>query len=193
MNPRPRSPRYAGHVDAPTLVTERLTLRPHRRDDFRELYALWSDPEVTRFISGPSSEEDAWARLMRYAGHWALQGYGYWAARETATGRFVGDVGFADHRRTLVPALDGAPEAGWVLATWSHGRGFATEAVRAAQAWAATRFDGARTVCLIAVGHEASLKVAARCGYREYARSSYKGSPVILLEDGPAPPAPSPG
>ena len=86
--------------------TDRLILRPHVREDFDESYALWSDETVTRFIGGkPFSREEVWTRLLRYAGHWALLGYGYWVIREKNSGRFVGEIGFADYQREIEPPL----------------------------------------------------------------------------------------
>ena len=149
---------------------------------------MWADPLVTRHIGGrPFSEEEVWARVLRYAGLWALLGYGYWVVRERASGRFVGEVGLADFRRDLTPPLDGAPEVGWALAPWAHGRGFATEAVSAAVAWGdAHRPPGTarpgRTVCLIAPANTASVRVAEKCGFREAARATYKGSDTLIFE-----------
>jgi RimJ/RimL family protein N-acetyltransferase len=167
----------------PTLDTERLTLTGHRLDDFADSAAMWGDAEVTRHIGGrPSTEEEVWARLLRYAGHWAFMGFGYWVIREKATGRFVGEAGFGDFRRELSPGFEGAPEAGWALAPWAHGRGYATEAVRAILAWGETRFSGARTVCMIDPGNTASQRVAEKLGYREFVRTTYKGADTILFE-----------
>jgi RimJ/RimL family protein N-acetyltransferase len=185
---------------APALDTARLTLRDHTLADFAECAAMWADPVVTRHVGGrPSSEEEVWARVLRYAGLWALLGFGYWVVRERASGRFVGEVGLADFRRALTPALApplaGAPEMGWVLATWAHGRGFATEAVRAALAWSDAHLDrlpGAaphagphagpgRTVCLIAPENVASIRVAEKCGYREVARATYQGRVTLVF------------
>lgn len=180
---------------APALDTARLTLRGHTPADFAECTAMWADPRVTRHIGGrPSTAEEVWARVLRYAGTWALLGFGYWVARERATGRFVGEVGFADFRRELAPPLEpplrDAPEVGWALAPWAHGRGLATEAVGAALAWgdahvAAPRADPHRdsspTICLIAPENVASLRVAAKCGYQEAARTTYRGEPTIVL------------
>jgi RimJ/RimL family protein N-acetyltransferase len=168
---------------APVIETERLTLRGHTLDDFAECAAIWGDPRVTRFIGGrPSTEEEAWARLLRNIGHWAALGFGYWAVREKSSGRFVGDVGLADLRRDLQPSLAGIPESGWVLAPWAHGQGFATEAVRAVLAWGETHLRATRTVCLIAPDNAPSLRVAAKCGYKEFGRTTYKGEPTVLLE-----------
>jgi RimJ/RimL family protein N-acetyltransferase len=165
------------------IDTERLTLRRHERVDFRESAALWGDPEVTRYIGGkPLTEEEVWSRLLRHIGHWSLLGFGCWVVREKASGRFVGEVGFADLKRALDPAFDGAPEAGWVLASWSHGRGYATESVRAVIDWGLRHLGPVRTVCLIDDENVRSIRVAEKCGYREYARTTYKGNPVILFE-----------
>jgi RimJ/RimL family protein N-acetyltransferase len=59
-------------------------------------------------------------------------GFGFWVVREKSTGRFVGEVGLANFRRDIEPSLGESKEAGWVLSPWAHGKGFATEAVRAA-------------------------------------------------------------
>ncbi|MFI5301487.1 MAG: GNAT family N-acetyltransferase, partial [Polyangiales bacterium] len=144
---------------------------------------MWADPEVTRFIGGaPSSDEVTWARLLRYVGHWALIGYGYWTIHDRATGRFVGEAGFADFHRDLVPSFDGMPECGWVLAKWAHGQGLATEAVRAIVAWGDIELPARPTVCLIDPAHAASMKVATKCGYRRLGERTYKGQPGVVFE-----------
>jgi RimJ/RimL family protein N-acetyltransferase len=172
----------SGHIVIPSLETERLIFAGHGLDDFADSAALWADPLVTRYIGGtPLGEEDAWTRLLRYAGHWSLLGFGYWVVREKSSGRFVGEVGFADYKRELVPSIKGMPELGWVLASWAHGRGFATEAVQAALAWGATHLSSPRTVCIIHPDNAASLRVAAKCGFVEVTRAAYKGRSTILF------------
>ena len=77
----------------PMLETERLILRGHRLEDFDDSFALWSDPKVTRYTGNkPASREEVWNRLLRYVGHWALLGYGFWNVRERGSDRFVGEV-----------------------------------------------------------------------------------------------------
>jgi RimJ/RimL family protein N-acetyltransferase len=167
---------------APVIETERLLLRPHRAEDFDALAAMWADPVVVQYIGGrPSTTEESCARLLRYAGHWALFAFGYWAIEERASGRYAGDVGLADFRREMTPSLDGTPEAGWVLAPWAHGRGFATEAVRAALAWGDANLAATATVCIIDPPHAASFRVAHKCGYVEQHRTTYKGQPIVVL------------
>ena len=162
-----------------TIETERLLLRRHRVEDFEAVAAMWRDREVARHIGGaPSSREEVWARLLRYAGHWAMMGFGFYAIEEKETGRFVGETGFAYFHRDLGRAFDDAPEIGWVLAHWAHGQGYATEAVSAVvddAGWG-------RSVCMITPDNKPSRRVAAKCGYTEFGRAIYKGNTVLLYD-----------
>jgi RimJ/RimL family protein N-acetyltransferase len=144
---------------------------------------MWSDPEVVRHISGvPSTRQQTWSRILNYAGHWALLGFGYWLIEETETGRFVGEAGFADFKREIAPSMRDVPELGYVLAPSAFGKGYATEAVRAAVAWGDEHFTTMRTVCMIAPENAASIRVAEKCGYRIFERSTYAGEPALFLE-----------
>jgi len=180
---RGRRPNAMPQYDAPVLTTERLTLRVHGLADFDDSAAMWADEGVTRHIGGkPSTREESWARLLRYGGLWPLLGYGYWVVRETATGRFVGETGFANFNRDLDPPFGDVPEAGWALSPWAQGRGFASEALHAVLAWGDRHFDGGRVVCIINEANSASLRLADKLGFREYARAINKGAPTILFE-----------
>lgn len=166
---------------APVLETDRLILRGHTKADLDDCAAMWGDPDVTRYIGGrPFARDEVWARLLRYVGHWQEMDYGFWALTEKDTGAFVGELGFADFMRPMTPSLGDTPEMGWVLAAAGHGKGYATEAVSAALAWADTRFAGGRTVCIINPENGASLRVAEKVGYREFARTDYHGETVLL-------------
>jgi hypothetical protein len=108
-------------AEVPILETLRLKLRPHRLSDFIYSAAMWADPFVAQYTSGkPLTEEESWTKFLRYAGHWQLLGFGYWAVEEKATGDFIGEIGFADYKRDLQPSLNGMPEIGWVLASPAH-------------------------------------------------------------------------
>lgn len=173
---------FAPAGEVPVIETARLRLRGHRISDFDDCAAMWADPIVTRYISGrPFTAEEVWARILRYAGHWAWMGYGFWAIEERATGQFAGEAGFADFRREMEPSLDGIPEAGWVLNSAAHGKGYATEAVRGFVSWGDFRFAGARTACLVHRDNLASIRVAEKTGYREWTRTTYNGQPTVVL------------
>jgi RimJ/RimL family protein N-acetyltransferase len=167
------------------LETERLLLRGHRTGDHASVVALWSDAEVVRHTVGrPQTPEEAWSRLLRYAGHWALAGYGYWIVEERESGRPVGEVGLADFRREISPPLAAEPEMGWILAGAAQGKGYATEAGRAVLAWRDTTLPGQGTVAIIAPENLASIRVAQKLGFRETGVAVYRGEPVLVLRRG---------
>ncbi len=143
---------------------------------------MWADPLVTRYVGGkPATSEESWTRLLRYAGHWTLLGFGYWAIEQKLTGAYIGEAGFADYKRIFDSDLKDLPEAGWVIASQSHGHGYATEAVRAVLAWGDTRLGKLRTTCLIQPENRASIRVAEKCGYAEFQRTIYKDQPGIVF------------
>ena len=167
----------------PVLETPRLLMRGYRADDFAPSVAMWQEPAYYRYLSAaPLASEEIWKLLLRNAGHWSLMGYGPWAIEEKASGQFIGTVGLFDFKRNIEPVLGDAPEVGWVLAPSAHGQGYATEAVTAALGWAESYFGPVRMVCLIHPENQPSLRVAAKFGFREYARTTYKGEPGVLLE-----------
>lgn len=170
-------------ANPPILETRRTRMRPHRPGDFDDVAAMWAEPEVVRYFSGrPSTRQESWGRLLRYIGHWHALPYGYWAVEDRQTGRFLGEVGFADFKRDITPSLDGAPEIGWVFATAAHGRGLASEAVAAALVWGDANLDSDRTVCIIDPVNTASIRVAKKNGYREVERTTYLDQPTLLLD-----------
>lgn len=170
----------------PVISTERLILRPPTLEDFDDIAGMYSDADVVRYLGGrPFTREEAWARLLRHVGHWQIFGFGFWIVRQLQSGRYVGDVGFANFRRQIEPSYEDAPEAGWVLALSAQHQGFATEAMRAAHGWLENQRGACRTMCIIEPENASSIRVAEKCGYKEFARSTYKNSPVILFERAP--------
>jgi RimJ/RimL family protein N-acetyltransferase len=170
---------------APVIETERLRLRPHAATDFDACVAMWSDPVVTRYtIGAPSPPPRTWIRILAYRGHWAMMGFGYWAVEEKGTGRYIGDIGFADFKRDITPSIEGMPELGWALIPAVHGKGYATEALRAAVAWGDTRFAGVRTACIIHQDNGASFRVAEKLGFKELFRTTKDGEPEVVLARG---------
>ena len=147
---------------ATTLETERLRLRMWREDDFEDFAAMCADPEVMRYLGDgkPMSRMDAWRHMAVLAGHWQLRGYGHWAVEEKASGRMIGRAGF------LYP--EGWPdfEIGWTFARPWWGRGYATEAARAALDHGFTAMGRDHVISLIRPGNLPSIRVAERLGER---------------------------
>ncbi len=69
-----------------------------------------------------------------------------------------------------------------MLTPTAHGRGYATEAVRAIVAWADENLSAASTVAIVDVDNTASIRVAEKAGYRQVARTDYRETPIWLFE-----------
>ena len=170
-------------MDVPVIDTPRLRLRAHRAADLSDCLAMWSDPAVVRYIGGkPSTEQQVWSRILSYAGLWAHLGFGYWALEERASGRYAGELGFADFHRAIAPSMRDVPEIGWALTPAFHGRGYASEAVAAVVDWGDRTLRSPRTVCLIHPENAASLRVAEKSGYHVFEHTEFSGAPVLFLE-----------
>lgn len=170
----------------PEIETERLILRGHSAGDYAASTAMWGDVSVTRHISGRVfTPEECWGRVLRYVGHWALLGFGYWVLTRKEDGAFVGEAGLADYRRAIDSVYAGLPEIGWVVSPSFQGRGFAGEAVAAITRWSDRHFaqhpGGGKTMCIIDTDNAPSLRVAAKAGYRPAEMVNYMGNDVQLF------------
>ena len=168
----------------PSLETPRLILRAHRVEDFPVYAAQRSDPVVMKFIGKGDllSEEDAWAKFQSIPGHWALMGFGNWAVEEKETGRYVGVIGYTDRKRPAEHPASGAPEMGWSLASSAHGKGYASEALKAALPWGREHFGAARVVAVISDDNVASIRVAEKAGFKQFAIATRYGLGRLVFE-----------
>ena len=171
-------------MTAPQIVeTARLRLRPFQLADFDAYAAMLIEPEFVRHIGGkPFSREAAWTRFLRQRGLWATLGFGFFGLELKGAGRFIGYGGFHELRRSLTPSIEGTLEAGWGLTRALHGRGYAEEAMRAAVNWAEAHFRDMRMTCVIDPENAPSLRLAAKLGFVEMARTTYNDNPIVLLE-----------
>ena len=148
------------------LETERLVLRQFTNDDIDELVELDSDPEVMRFINGgrptPRDEivNDVLPAFLRYYERYA--GYGFWAAVERSTGRFIGWF----HFRPTEGALPDEVELGYRLRRSAWHQGYATEGSRALIDKGFAELGVQRVVASTMVVNVASRRVMEKAGLR---------------------------
>ena len=142
------------------IQTERLLLRKPRLDD--DLSEFAADDEVQRWIGGPSTPA---ALIELWASRWERNGIGPFMVE--LGGQFIGRVGFIvwDTRTWETSAFDLAgehaeAELGWAILSSHWGHGYATEAARAARAWA----DRDRLISLIDPDNVRSQRVAEKLG-----------------------------
>jgi RimJ/RimL family protein N-acetyltransferase len=115
------------------LRTGRLRLRSWREEDLAPFAALNADPRVMEHMPQLLSRQESDAMVARIRGHFDARGFGLWAVEVAGVADFIGYVGllavpFDAH---FTPAV----EVGWRLAAEHWGRGYATEAARAALAF----------------------------------------------------------
>ena len=142
---------------APVLETERLILRAPCEADFAAEAEFFTS-DASHFVGGPKRPDETWRSIAGMIGHWVMRGYGFWALEEKATGNYVG--------RTGLWFPDGWPEReiGWSLMPGHTGKGYATEAGRAARAYAYDVLGWPTAISLIDPNNKASEAVATRLG-----------------------------
>ena len=174
---------YPGRdTDGAVVETERTWLRPHRYSDFEDVAAFWAEPALVEFImQAPLPRSEAWIRLLRYVGHWAMLPYGYWVVEDKRSGTFLGEVGFGDWKREIVPSIEGLPEIGWAIKPSAQGQGLAVEVARAALRWADENIEAEQTVALINPAHEVSRKIARKVGFGEPESVPFQGSSILMF------------
>lgn len=166
----------------PVLETDRLVLRGFQPDDLDAMTAMWAMPEVVRYIGGtPLSREQSWTRLLRHIGMWSVMGFGFWGIIDKVSGQLIGEAGFHEMRRDIIPSIENTMEAGWGLVPAVHGCGYASEALVAMWSWAETNHGGAPVTCIIDPQNTASIRLAERHGFREFARSTYQGADITVF------------
>jgi RimJ/RimL family protein N-acetyltransferase len=148
------------------LETERLVLRRFTDDDVENLVELDSDRDVMRFINGgrPTPHEEIEneflpAILDHYERH---ADYGFWAAIEKSTERFVGWF----HFRPAQGAPPGELELGYRLRRSAWGKGYATEGSRALIHKGFAELGVQRVVASTMVVNVASRRVMENAGLK---------------------------
>ena len=162
---------------APAFTTERLILRMPAVTDFAAFAAQRADPVVMKYMGKGDllSEEEAWLKFQSIIGHWQIVGYGSWMIEDKASGAMIGVLGYADKKRPAEHPASGAPEMGWSFAEAVHGKGYASEALKAALVWGRDHFGPARVVCVISDDNAASIRLAERHGFQQFATSTRYG------------------
>ena len=144
------------------LETDRLILRHQVLSDLDDLWALYQNPNITKYIhDAPRSREEAQEELEWHMnGHPRFPELGLWATIHKETGRFIGRCG-------LLPwEIDGQQEVevAYTIAREYWGQGLATEVAQAILHYGFEKLERSRLICLIEPENEASKRVAEKIG-----------------------------
>jgi RimJ/RimL family protein N-acetyltransferase len=142
------------------LITRRLELRRWRESDLDEHAAMIADPEVNRYVGGPTDRASAWRQIAIFIGHRELRGWTSSVVVERQSGRMVGRAGL--WRPEGYPGV----EVGWVLKPSVWNRGYATEIGLAVRDLAFGTLGIPHLISLIHPDNYGSIRVAEKIGGR---------------------------
>ncbi len=144
------------------LETPRLILRRQVLDDLDDLWALYCDPEITKYIpDAPRTREEAREEL-----EWHMNGHprnpqlGLWATVHKESGKFIGRCGLLPW--TIEEQQE--VEVAYTIARDRWGQGLATEAAKAILQYGFEHLNLPRLVSLIEPENIASQRVAEKIG-----------------------------
>jgi RimJ/RimL family protein N-acetyltransferase len=131
-----------------------------------------SDPEVMEHFPDVLSREESDGLAERIEAHFVRHGFGPWAVEVPGVAAFIGYVGL------MVPRFE-APftpcvEIGWRLARAYWGRGYATEAARAALAFGFDELHLDEIVSFTVPGNARSRRVMERLGMTHDPRDDFE-------------------
>jgi RimJ/RimL family protein N-acetyltransferase len=146
-----------------SLTTARLLLRPFVRADLDALAAIYDDRAVMTYVGDGTvrDRERVWLSVEKMIVMQEERGYAPWAVDERATGALVGECG-------LYPLEGVGPEIEltYTFARPAWGKGYATEAGRAALDFAFTTAGLGRVIAVAHPGNTASTRVLQKLGMR---------------------------
>jgi len=146
----------------PTLRTPRLILRQWRDEDGDAFAPMFEDPKVMEFLLPHTGRAAIDSFIGRIQQNFAEHGFGLWAVEAPGVAPFIGFTGL------WVPNFDApfmpAVEVGWRLASAHWGKGYATEAAKAALDAGFTKFGLAEFVSFTVPANIRSIHVMQRIG-----------------------------
>jgi len=136
------------------------------------LMGVFGDAEVMRF--GDSVQTKGWVQewLRLCIENYRRRGFGPYAVVEECSANLIGYCGLFHF-----PDVNGQPEIeiGYRLARSAWGKGYATEAVRAVQAYAFNTLNIKRLIAIIDPSNAASIRVAEKVGMHYEADVMFEG------------------
>jgi [ribosomal protein S5]-alanine N-acetyltransferase len=147
----------------PTLTTKRLILRQITRDDADGMMAIFSSPEVLRYLNDlPVDTRDKAIGMIDwfsglYDKHEAVQ-WGITLPSSDSLIGMCGNYGWDRENRYV--------DIGYHILPSQWGKGYATEAARAIIGWTFDHFDVHRIQADCTDGNIGSERVLLKCGFK---------------------------
>ena len=149
--------------DFPLLKTERLILRRLALEDEADVFAIYSNPEVTRFcdVVNLANRSQARAVIQAFQDEFELDSGVRWAITERGGSRLIGLCGVGWYRHNFSALLS------YDLNQDYWNRGIMTEAVRVVVAYTFDHAEMNRITATTVVENLASMQVLRHVGFQE--------------------------
>jgi RimJ/RimL family protein N-acetyltransferase len=146
----------------PSIHTPHLLLRPWKPEDAEIWYNLLREEGILRYFPNPSPPQRE--RADRYIAHhldqWEKRGYGHWAVVNKQDDQVVGWNGLE-----YLPEIN-QTEVAYLLSKLVWGKGYATEAARAAIKFGFEVKGLNSIIGLVHPENVASIRVLEKCGLK---------------------------
>jgi len=157
-----------------TIETERLVIRNFKISDWEALHEMIIQYESSEYAvydqQWPTSPEE-----IKGVAEWFAGGDSFLAVCLKDTGRFIGFVSLNQEQREDCREFN----IGYIFNFDYHGKGYATEACRAAIGHAFERLQADRVITGTAAANRASCRLLERLGFKRTAEStgSFRNAP----------------
>lgn len=142
--------------------TKRLVIRELAVSDIKEIYPIYTDPQVRNYIENIDDymENEIEKQKAYIQNVYSFYGYGLWGVFSKTTGRLIGRCGIENH------IIDGKEEImlSYLLDSQHWGYGYALECCNAVLKYAYEELGIKRIVAVIDTGNSRSVKTAQKLG-----------------------------
>lgn len=160
------------HIPWEILTTERCKLREITVDDVDELYEIYSDGNITRYMEGlfENREEEIEYTRQYIENMYGFYGFGMWIVERLSDGKILGRAG--------LNIRDGYEdfELGYVIRSDEQGKGYATEICLAIMDYAAHELDAVALNAFIHPENAPSVRLCERLGFHRMGRVDIEGT-----------------
>lgn len=157
----------------PEIETNRLRLRHFTLDDLDDLFRLYSDAEIMRYLSSPRTKEQTQTSLCKHIKQWQEYNFGMWAVNYKERDKMIGRCGLS--------FLENTPEVelGYVFDKSFWNMGLATEASLATLKYGFETVRLHRIVAIAKPENIASIRVIQKVGMTYEKDAHYYGVDVV--------------
>ncbi|WP_153721798.1 GNAT family N-acetyltransferase [Sporosarcina cascadiensis] len=148
----------------PQIETDRLRLREIEQDDAASLFAYFSTDEVTRYYGQDSFQqiEQAEDLIKSFSASYDETKGIRWGIEHKETNELIGTIGFH-----LLSLRHKRAEIGYDLHPEHWGKGYASEAVKAAISYGFEVMELTRIGAVVFIENEASSKLLLKLGFEK--------------------------